>query len=186
MNKFQTQLILENEQLLKGIEERQHVLNDLSSYLSELESQLALVFAASPDIIVFLDNDANIIKISDAAFPILGYKREELLNKCLWDFIAFADLEKTQEYFQQLKEDKISYFDEHRGLINHWISKSGKYVKLIWRFSLCDEREQQIIGVASDITHFGTSERYNYKLLQKAIDLSRDGVVVTKDRKSVV
>jgi len=55
-----------NEEILKTIENRQRTLNGLSKYLSELESQLALIFAASPDIIVFLDDESKIIKISSA------------------------------------------------------------------------------------------------------------------------
>lgn len=174
-----SELVLENEQLLRGIEVRQQSLNRLSTYLSELESQLALIFAASPDIIVFLDEEGKIIKISDAAYPILGYKREELLGKYLWDFIALTDLAQTQEHFKELQNSKIIYFDERKALVNHWISKSGKLIKLIWRFTLCDDREHQTIGVASDITHFGSSDKYNFKMLQRAVDLSRDGVVVT-------
>ena len=62
-----TNLSFENEQILRKIESRQQTLNGLSKYLSELESQLALIFAASPDIIVFLDENSKILKISDAA-----------------------------------------------------------------------------------------------------------------------
>ena len=173
-----TELILENDKLLKGIEQRQTDLNSLSKYLSELESQLALIFAASPDIIVFLDEHANITKISDAAFTILGYKREELLNRSIWDFIVTTDINDTKKRFAELKEKKILYFGEHKAFINRWIAKDGSQVKLVWRFSLCDDRENKTIAVASDITHFGANNIYNFKLLQKAVDSSTDGIVI--------
>lgn len=177
--KMAEDLAFENEKLLKSIKSRQTNLNNLSNYLSELESQLALIFAASPDIIVFLDKESKIIKISDAAFTILGYKKEELTGKYLWDFISPEDIELTKIRFQEIQTRKILYFQEKGAFINHWVSKSGNKIKLVWRFSICDERENQTIGVATDITHFGTNNLYNFKLLQKTVDLSSDGIVIT-------
>jgi PAS domain S-box-containing protein len=180
--KFETTPICtstENERILRSIETRQHTLKDLSKYLSELESQLALIFAASPDIIVFLDTDFKIIKISDAAFTILGYKREELVNKPLWNFIDERDVQETQTRFKELKQKKVVYFEGHESLVNHWISKDGHRIKLVWRFSLCDERENQTIGVATDITEFNTTNLHSYKLLLKTVESSTDGIVIT-------
>lgn len=174
-----TELLVENEKLLTGIEARQTSLNRLSRYLSELESQLALIFAASPDIIVFLDQQANIIKISDAAHTILGYTKDEMLFQPVWNFIDERDVEDTKIKFDVIKTEKIVYFNDfNKAFINHWISKTGNKIKLIWRFSLCDDRENQIIGVATDITQLGTNGVYNVKLLQKAIELSTDGIVI--------
>ena len=173
-----SKIINENEQLLQGIRVRQASLNRLSTYLSELESQLSLIFAASPDIIVFLDEKQRIVRISDAAFTVLGYTKEEMLERSVWDFIYFRDVEITKNRFLEIYNKKLIYFDGETPFINHWISKSGKLIKLIWRFSLCDEREKYTIGVATDITQFGANEFYNFKLLQKAIDLSSDGAII--------
>lgn len=179
LNSKVVNLSFENEQILKKIESRQQTLNGLSKYLSELESQLALIFASSPDIIVFLDDTSKILKISDAAFTILGYTRNELIGRILWDFIDPADVEETKTRFAELREKKILYFDGNKALVNHWITKDGNKVKLMWRFSLCDDRENQTIGVASDLTQFGTTNVYSYKLLQKAVESSTDGIVIT-------
>ena len=169
----------ENEKILKNIENRQQTLNGLSKYLSELESQLALIFAASPDIIVFLDDDSKILKISDAAFTILGYTRADLIGKTIWNFIEPSDSDEMRIKFAELKNKKISYFENQKAFVNHWIAKNGNKVKLVWRFSLCDERENQTIGVASDITQFGFNNSYSYKLLQKVVESSTDGIVIT-------
>lgn len=172
-------LILENEQLLRGIEVRQQSLTRLSSYLSELESQLALIFAASPDIIVFLDNDSTILKISDAAFTLLGYKREEMVGKSLWDFLSIADIEHAKKHLDEVKQEKVVYFNTKRYLVNYWIAKNGTLVKLAWRFSLYDEREHQTIGVATDVSYLGANDKFNVKLLERAINLSTDGIIIT-------
>lgn len=168
-----------NEEILKNIENRQRTLTGLSKYLSELESQLALIFAASPDIIVFLDDELKIIKISDAAFTILGYSRADLIGRTIWEFIDTSDADEMRRKFLDLKYNKISYGENQKAFVNHWISKSGNKIKLVWRFSLCDERENQTIGVASDITQFGFNNSYSYKLLQKVVESSTDGIVIT-------
>jgi len=178
-NQFHSELVLENEQLLRGIEVRQNSLNRLSNYLSELESQLALIFAASPDIIVFLDCNENIVKISDAAYTLLGYKREEMIGRSLWDFISVSDIDTAKQHLQEVKKDKVVFFDSKKYLINYWIAKNGTLVKLVWRFSLYDEREQQTIGVATDVSYLGYNEKYNIKLLERAINLSTDGIIIT-------
>lgn len=167
----------ETERLLLNITNRQANLKELSSYLSELESQLALIFAASPDIIVLLDKSAKILKISDAAYNALEYKKEELIGKCLWDFISIDDLDKTKEAFLSLQES--TEIVETNALINRWISKSGKLIKLVWRFSLFNSEKNYAVGIASDISVFGGNEKYDLKTLQKAVDLSTDGVIVT-------
>jgi PAS domain S-box-containing protein len=171
------ELILENEQLLLGIKTRQRDLTKMSRYLSELESQLAMIFAASPDIIVFLDEKTNIIKISDAAFTILGYKRQEMIGKSLWEFISQEDVNVAKERFANMRKEGFSSFNGNKSFINYWITKDAKFVKLAWRFSLCDDRENSTIGVASDITHFNNNV-YNFKLLQNAIELSTDGIII--------
>ena len=173
------ELSTETESLLNNITTRQKNLKHLSSYLSELESQLSLIFAASPDIIVFIDSEQKIIKISDAARFILGYTKEELVGSSLWDFVAEEDIETTKQRLSALKDRKVLYFDTDTPFINHWKSKTGSYVKLVWRFSICDDREHQTIGVATDISHFGDGTFYNFKLLQKVVDSSTDGIVIT-------
>jgi PAS domain S-box-containing protein len=175
-----TTLTEETEHLLNTAKTRQNNLKQLSSYLSELESQLSLMFAASPDIIVFLDGEANILKISDAAFTILGYRRTELIGKSLWEFVAASDIDKTKEYFDNACNQSICEpTAPQQNLVNHWISKKGELVKLIWRFAFYDENEKQTIGIASNITEFGSNEKQDLKVLQRAVDLSMDGILVT-------
>lgn len=173
-----TENIKQNEKLLEGIKARQEDLNSLSNYLLELESQLALIFAASPDIIVFIDSvEEKIVKISDAATRILGFSKNEMIGKPLWEFVTDEDLERTQKLHRQVRKDLVCYFDGENTFVNHWKTKTNQQVRLLWRYSVCVKN--QIIGVASDITHFGTNAFYNLKLLQSAFDCSKDGILIT-------
>ena len=172
-----TESSLENECLLKSIEVRQEELTTLSRYLTELESQLSLIFASSPDIIMFLDSDDRISKISNAAMRILGYTKEEMVGKQIWEFLAPEDVEITKRRQEQIHEETIAYFDGENTFVNNWITKNNTKVRLLWRFSLCIKN--QLIGVATDISHFGTNAFYNLKLLQSTFDCSVDGIVIT-------
>ena len=150
-----TQASAENEVLLKSIIERQSTLKEMSNYLSELESQLALVFSASPDIIVFLNAEAKILKISDAVTTILGYTRTDVIGKHLWEFFETdEDIDKAKKHFVELQTKKIVYPKDRTSLVNSWKTKTGGIVRLVWRFAVCDEREHQTIGIASDISYF--------------------------------
>jgi PAS domain S-box-containing protein len=140
--------------LLNKIENRQKTLNRLSNYLSELESQLALIFATSPDIIVFLSKTGIILKISNAVQHILGYKKEEMLGQPLWNFISNDSITNLKENFALLKVKKIMYPQDTQKSINCWITKNKKNIELVWRFAVCDEREEQIIGIASNIASY--------------------------------
>ena len=172
-----TESSLENECLLKGIEVRQEELTTLSQYLTELESQLSLIFASSPDIIMLLDDEDRIIKISNAAKHILGYTKEEMVGKQIWDFLMPEDIEITKERQRQIKKETVAYFDGENTFVNSWKTKNNTTARLLWRFSVCVKN--QLIGVATDITHFGTNAFYNLKLLQSTFDCAIDGIVIT-------
>lgn len=145
-------ILEENTRLLSDIQQRQSKLEKLSHYLSELESQLALIFSASPDIIVFLDPTARIIKISNAVRTILGYTREEMIGKSIWDFfLNEQEKELTKKHFQQLLKDRGMYVFKHTPLITEWVAKNGDCVRLIWRFAIHDNRENHTIGIASKV-----------------------------------
>lgn len=176
-NIINDELLEQNEQLLKSIQTRQDNLNELSKYLTELESQLALIFASSPDIIVFLNPNNQIVKISNAATRILGYTKEELIGQSVTKFIAPEDLEETKRIQQQILHDKLAYFDGENSFVNNWVTKYNTKVRLLWRFSICINN--QLVGVATDITHFGTNAFYNLKLLQNTFDCLADGIVIT-------
>jgi PAS domain S-box-containing protein len=167
------------EFLLNRVESRQKELGELSSYLLELESQLALIFAASPDMIVFIHHDGRIIKISQAVWKILGYDKEEIVGKYIWDFIHPDDVGKTQRIRTKLIEDKFLYFDYQNYFTNRWRHKKGYYIKLAWKFSLYDDREDQTIGIATDITNLALENPFHFNLVHKAVELTNDGIVIT-------
>jgi|GEM_PF-4796835 len=167
------------EFLLNRVENRQKELIELSSYLSELESQLSLVFAASPDMIIFIHKDGRIIKVSNAVQKILGYKQEEMINQYIWKYIHPDDIEKTKQARSELLESRVLFFDHKEYFTNRWLKKNGNYAKLAWRFSLYDENEDHTIGIATDVTSLVLDNPFNFGLIHKALSMTKDGIVIT-------
>lgn len=169
----------DNTQLFKSIENRQKELTRLSYQLSELESQLSLIFAASPDLIVFIHRDGQIVKASQAIWRILGYAMEDIIGKFIWDFIHPDDIEKTRAIRTELINNRFIFFDQKQCFTNRWRHSNGNFVKLAWRFSLYDEKEDQTIGFATDITKTVMDNPFSFSLVHKAISLAKDGIIIT-------
>jgi len=167
------------EELFQSIEERQTVLKELSNHLTELESQLSLIFAASPDMILFIRADGEIIKASQAVWKILGHSKEDMVGKYIWDFIHPDDIEKTKDVRKLLAENGMLYFDHKNFFTNRWRKSDGSYAKLAWRFSFYDANANHTIGFATDITSLIIENPFNFGLLHKAIALTQDGIVIT-------
>lgn len=169
----------ETEQIFKEIKEREGEIKKLSSYLCELESQLALIFAASPDLIVFIHKDGTIIKVSQAVWRILGYERDSLVGKSIFDLIHPDDVSKTKDIRDKLMIDRHIYFDHSEFFSNRWRKKDGTYATLVWRFSLYDENEDHTIGFATDVTDLTLVNPFSFGLIHKALRMTKDGVVIT-------
>lgn len=174
-----TIVMSETEQLFKDITSRQEELTKLSEYLTELESQLSLIFAASPDMILFMHMDGSIVKLSQAAARILGYDQYEIKNKSIWDLMHPEDHDKSREVTKKIVAEKLLYFDKDDYFVNRWRKKDGTYAKLAWRFSMYDDNEDHIIGFATDISSINESNPFSYALLYKAITMSQEGIVIT-------
>jgi len=169
--------------IIERVEKRQEALSALSEYLAELESQLSLIFAASPDAIIFIHQDDTIIKVSDAVRRILGYDKDEMIGRKFWDFVHPEDIEKTRDAKRYFVRDS-STVSGRDCFLNRWRKKDGSYAKLAWRFSLYDDRADHVIGFATDVTHNIIENPFHFHLLNRAISLTKDGIVITDNTTS--
>jgi PAS domain S-box-containing protein len=169
----------QNESLLENIKNRQQEIEKLSQYLSQLESQLSLIFAASPDLMVVADIDGKIIKVNNAVRSILGYTPYELENKYIWDYIHPEDIEKTKAIKAQILKDGVFFNDYRKYFVNRWVKKNGSYAKLAWKFSLFDKEKGYMIKFATDISMFELENPHALNLINQVVKNSRDGIVIT-------
>jgi PAS domain S-box-containing protein len=169
-----------SEEIMKSLDEREKKLSEMSKYLTQLESQLALIFAASPDMIIFIHQDGSIIKASGAAQRVLGYDKDFMIGKSIFDFLHPDDVEKTEKLRDDLsKNEGVVYFDAHKCFVNRWKKKDGSYARLAWRFAIYDDSEDHTIGVACDVTDALCDNPFHFKLINKAMALASDGIVIT-------
>jgi len=79
---------------------------DADSYLKESEERFSVTFRSSPNAIILTKLNNNVIvDINDSFLNMTGYKREELIGKCLAD-IKYWTNKKDQDYFyQELKKN---------------------------------------------------------------------------------
>jgi PAS domain S-box-containing protein len=169
----------QNELLLNKIKNRQEEIEQLSKYLSQLESQLSLIFAASPDLMVVSEITGKIIKVNNAARCILGYTPYELENKYIWDFIHPDDVQKTKIIRDQVLRDNIFFNDSRKYFVNRWLKKNGEYAKLAWKFSFFDQEKGYMIKFATDISTFELENPHALNLINQVVKNSRDGIVIT-------
>ena len=88
------------KQLHQEIEHRKH----LESVLQASETRFRRLFETAQDGILILDADTG--KINEAnqfLIDLLGYSREELLGKKLWEVGAFIDTDKSKTTFRELQ-----------------------------------------------------------------------------------
>jgi PAS domain S-box-containing protein len=103
-------------------------LKELSNYLEELESELAIFFTLNVDLILICKQDGEIIKSNPAWETWLGWKKDELIGRKFYDFIHPDDLKSTQEIAAVLcREPLLTDFQ------NRYICKDGTYKLLSWR-----------------------------------------------------
>lgn len=178
--------MLDREERFELIENQQSELKKLTHHLAEMESQLALIFQASPDMIVFLRKDGTIIKLSESVEKILGYKKDELIGRSIWEFIHIDDIEKTKEIRASLLKETV--IDRKKYFINRWLKKNGTYAKLSWRFTIYDKISDHEIGFATDITHMFIEDPNNFRLIHRSVELVKDGIIITDftDRKNSI
>jgi len=71
------------------------------------------LFEAAQDGILLLDAGTGAITdVNPFLIKMLGYSREELVQKKLWDVGAFSDIKANQEAFTALQEDEYIRYDD--------------------------------------------------------------------------
>jgi len=116
------------------------------------EEQHQNFFNISPDPHCLLGFDGYLKKINVALENLLGYDRDELMNRHLFHFIHKDDEPEAQERFNNVVKGKPSISFEARLL-----TKSGQVKWLVWRGAAIPE-SKIIIAAAKDITEQKVAE----------------------------
>lgn len=170
------------EKILKRLESRQKSLQELSAYLTQLESQLSLLFAHSPDLIVLSKKNGEILKINNSSIKILGYHPSEMIGKNILNFVAEEDLEKTLEFRSSLVEDgkDFGFFVKNDLFFtNRWKKKDSSLARLVWRYAFYDNQHELFIKFATDFSEIPVENPAVSDILVRSINNSTTGFVIT-------
>lgn len=104
------------------------------------------------DAIFVVDQDNQIVFVSDSCEALLGYRADELTGTLITDYVHPDDLGATQASIVRVMEGQ-----SHNDFCNRYIHRDGTIVYILWsaRFS---EQDGVRIGVARDVTALRQAE----------------------------
>lgn len=104
-------------------------------------------FSLSPDLMILLDFDGNVLMINNAWTVALGYSTEELMKEKTMQTIHPLDGEKSFALYKTIIEGKnleIDYEDRK-------VCKDGNYKWYAWNF-VADPQKKLVYGIGRDIS----------------------------------
>jgi two-component system, NarL family, sensor histidine kinase UhpB len=106
--------------------------------------------------------DKRWVEINDRLCEILGYSREELLQKKFTDFICPDDLEASDKFYRRLMAGEI----DHGTVERRYIGKDGKLVYLVV-FAKCfrspDGKVDHVLALIDDVTQHKKAQQALHK-----------------------
>jgi PAS domain S-box-containing protein len=118
-------------------------------------------FALSIDMLCIARFDGHFQRLNPAWERILGYTREELQSKPMFEFVHPDDRERTLEQNRRVRAG-----EQALGFENRYVCKDGSYRWLLWN-ATADLERQVIYSVARDITDRKQAEAERERLLKE-------------------
>ena len=121
-------------------------------------------FDLSIDMLCIVRFDGHIIRLNLAWEKTLGFSRQELQSKPMFEFVHPDDRERTLDQNRRVREGGQALAFENR-----YLCKDGSYKWLLWN-STADFEHQVIYGVARDITARKRADAERERLLGELQD----------------
>ena len=134
------------------------------------KSELDKILEFSLDMICTINEHGQFVRVSAAAYDILGYYPEELIGKHYMEFVYPEDHEKTQEFANKVMSGApVCKFE------NCYIRKEGKVIPMLWS-SNWDKEEKIMYCIARD----GSAKRHAEELRVSLEEINLRYEYVTK------
>jgi PAS domain S-box-containing protein len=137
-------------------------------------------------LIIAFSRMGHIIYVNPALEHFLGYSRDEIAQKRIWELLSEAQsIETAREMFANIQAGLQPF-----QYANYWLAKSGERKLIAWSSSMLDDKnngDQHIISVGIDITDRGQIEKLLVRerlLLQGLLDSIPD-LIFYKDRDGI-
>src|SRR5688572_11310769 len=132
--------------------------DDMREEASDLEDRF---FALSLDMLCSAHFSGYFKRLNPAWEKTLGFSREELRSKPMFEFVHPDDLERTRDQNQTVRSGGQALVFENR-----YRCKDGSYKWLLWN-ATADLDHQVIYAVARDITDRKQAEQEREQLLRE-------------------
>ncbi len=125
---------------------------------SELEDQF---FTLSIDMLCIADFSGYFRRLNPAWETTLGFSREELQSRPMFEFVHPDDRERSRQQNLRVRAGEPAH-----GFENRYICKDGSYRWLLWN-ATADHERQVIYSLARDITQRKRTEEERERLLRE-------------------
>jgi len=111
------------------------------------------IFETSLDLILVVDRQGNMLRVSPSATAILGYRPDEMLGRNAGDLVYAEDLHAIREEMRRARRGHLI-----RHFATRYVHKSGRVVTLAWS-GVWSETERRHFFIGRDITEQKRIER---------------------------
>lgn len=125
-----------------------HVFGVAQDITARKESELELqrFFVVALELLCIADLDGRFVRVNPSWTEVLGWSREELLDRPFLEFVHPDDRDGTIEAMASLEEGQ-----DVVGFENRYRTKAGGYRRLSWK-SVPDAEHHQVYAAARDVT----------------------------------
>jgi PAS domain S-box-containing protein len=116
---------------------------------SEPETARAInqrIFDTSLDLILVVDRQGNLLRVSPSSLTILGYRPDEMIGRSAIDFVYPEDLESTRGEMRMARRGRSM-----RNFDTRYVHRDGRAVTLAWT-GVWSEEEKQHFFIGRDMT----------------------------------
>ncbi len=170
--------VVEDLVMISDISERKEVENKLQ----QEEQRFRYAFENSPIGMAMVSKEGRWIKVNSFLCDVLGYTKEELLQKTFQDITYPDDLDKDLSYVKKMLQKKItSYKMEKR-----YIHKSGRVVWALLSGSSVFDENGKLLYFIAQIQDIDESKKSSENLAKKIEELeSMNNLMIGRELKMV-
>ena len=164
------------KELKKPTQQSTHLnqFENMANQLKDSELRYRRLFEAARDGILILDAiTAQIIDVNPFLIELLGYSKEEILGKKLWDVGSFKNVKEAKSVFEKLQNEHYVRYDDMP-----LEAKNGKLISVEFVSNVYKERYLKVIQCnIRDITSRKIAEKERRKTETKYQDLYENAPV---------